>query len=159
MAAFERASIVNSLSLQELEEIIFFLKNNSIKRHGLAYPYVELTSQGWRCNLRPTRQSNGKPKYPQIDLNRFSSSWNKKLGKQLVHLIWWRAINQGLAIRPDMAISHRHEDPSILCLVQESKEMNESRKYCHKFRWYKRLAEENQPRCPHWENPCLGNDE
>jgi hypothetical protein len=153
----DRASTVNSLSTTELAEVFSFLKEKSFRRGDLRLPYVELTKHGWKCNLLPTRMPNGDPKYPQIDLSRFSTSWKKSLGKQLVHLIWWRATNGAALIQPGTHISHRHEDPSILSLVQESKEMNESRKYCHRFQWYKHQVNDDRPRCPHWDSPCEGN--
>lgn len=43
--------------------------------------------------------------------------------------------------------------------MEESWEMNQSRKHCHLFGWYKTgwyttLEGVVRSRCPHWENPC-----
>ncbi len=151
-----RASAVNSLSQKELLDVMTHLKNSNFRRLNRIIPYVELTDRGWRCNLKTTRRPDNTNKYPQIDLNRFSNNWNKRLGKQLVHLIWWRATNDGALIDPTMEISHRDMDSTILSVVQEAKEINESRKYCHAFNWYKCQPNEHSPRCPHWEHPCTG---
>jgi hypothetical protein len=148
----ERAAAVNALELKELDEIVTFMLVNKIT--GTESKYVELREGYWRCNLKCTVDRKGQPKYPQIDINRFGF---KVKGKQLVHLIWWRWETGGQLIDPTQQISHRHYSSSVLSLVQESVMMNESRKYCHLFGWFKTFPEEDKPRCPHLENPCQGD--
>ncbi len=153
----ERASVVNALSPTQLAAIGAFLKAGWFRRNGRRIPYLEWTRHGWRCNLQPTRTPDGRRKYPQVDVNRFFPPGHPRVGKQLVHLIWWRYRNGGALIRPDLQISHLHHDSCVLALTQESWEMNQSRIYCHRFGWYKSLPGEDRPRCPHWELPCLGD--
>lgn len=146
---------VNSLSTSELNDVVSFLKHSTFRRGDQSFKYVECTPEGyWKCNLQPTKTSTGDPKYAQIDLERFASIWGRHLGKQLVHLIWWRAHNNGQLLHPDLHISHRSINTRTLDLIEETREMNESRKYCHLFGWYKPLPNEDKPRCPHWEAPC-----
>ncbi len=147
----DRATKVNELTLEEINSIVEFMKKNVISQSGLYY--IEPSDRGFhKCNLKPTKTAKGEPKYPQIDLNRFK----KGLGKQLAHLIWWRYENRGALINSDLTISHCDANHQLLHLVQESRDANESRKYCHLFKWYKTKEGEDKPRCPHWEHPCTG---
>lgn len=77
-------------------------------------------------------------------------------GKVLVHHIYWRYKNEYKSLPKDLPISHLDAEPEVLNLLAESVQMNESRKYCHLFGWYKAQPDEDRPRCPHWENPCAG---
>lgn len=143
-----RGAFVNSLKPEEINRIVEFLKTEKFKRNT---PYVQHTERGWKCNLKPTKDSKGNPKHPQLDLKRFGHP-----GKQLVHMIWWRYENFHSLVRDDFTISHCDADQEILHLVEESRDCNESRKYCHLFGWYKTKVGEDRPRCPHWEHPCTG---
>ena len=146
-----RGEGVNSLSEEKLEEIINFLKKSKLSSGEFKVTKTERPEGYWRCNLACTKDAKGNPKYPQVDL--------KALGiekKQLIHLIWWRWENNGALIDPDLHISHCDADHKVLHLVQESRDLNESRKYCHLFGWYKTKPGEERPRCPHWEHPCTG---
>jgi len=154
LSSSSRGSVVNALSHDQLTEIVHFMKTKTYKRAGESIPYLEQTDRGWRCTLACTVDAKGKPKYPQLDLSRFS--FGTALGKQLVHLIYWRYDNDGEQISADLNISHCDADHTILNLVQETRDYNESRKYCHLFGWYKAKSGEDRPRCPHWEYPCCG---
>jgi hypothetical protein len=142
---------VNQLSYQQIEEIVVYMKTRNFDGYS---PYIEERPRGWFCNLQPTRSEKGKLKYPQFDLTRFRFGNIK--GKQLVHLIWWRFLNNGQLIDPELDISHLDAEAGYLSVVQETREMNESRKFCHLFCWYKVLPGEDVKRCPHRENPCTG---
>jgi len=76
--------------------------------------------------------------------------------KVLVHQLYWRYKNNYAPINPELHISHCDKEPEVLNLVAESSMMNESRKYCHLFNWYKPLPNEDWARCPHWEHLCTG---
>ena len=146
----DRAQKVNSLSMDQVKHIVNFLKTNTFRK---GKHYVEEKERGWYCNLAPTKKKNGEPKYPQLDLTRFQ--FPGITGKVLVHLVWWRWENEA-QIDPGMHISHLDVEAGYLRLTQEIVEMNESRKYCRFFGWYKVLPGETTPRCPHKENPCSG---
>ena len=147
----DRGVAVNSMTMEELVVVVEYMRKNTIRGSNL--PFIEKTDRGEKCNLKTTKTAKGDPKYPQIDLKPLPCSLQNK---QLVHLIYWRFINNGALIDPDLTISHLDKDPTILDLRQESWAMNESRKYCHMFGWYKTLPHEERARCPHWENPCTG---
>lgn len=148
-----RGSIVNDLTMEQLTVIINTMKTKTYTRGGVRQPYLEQTPTGhWRCTLACTVDARGNPKYPQLDISYIKPG----AGKQLVHLVYWRYQTRGQLIDPSLYISHRDADSTVLNLVQESREMNESRKYCHLFGWYKTKPGEDRPRCPHWENPCTG---
>jgi hypothetical protein len=149
-----RGETVNSLNKEQLEEIVKYMKTNTFPKKGKTVRYVEQRERGWFCNLECTQTMDGDPKYPQLDLNRFE--FPGITGKHLVHLIWWRWENNGANIADGSHISHVDKEPGYLALTQESVEMNESRKYCHRFGWYKKKQGEDRPRCPHWDKPCTG---
>ena len=69
--------------------------------------------------------------------------------KVLRHLIVWRYMNVGAYIPKDLDISHCDHDHTILNLVAESRELNESRKSCHLFGWYRKTDANGQILCPH----------
>jgi len=140
-----RGETVNKLSVEQLNTIVFSLQKRK---------FIIETSHGPKCTYACTKKADGTQKYPQVDLNQFH--FPGITGKQLVHLIYWRWCNNGELLDLSMDISHIDADSTILALVQEAHEMNESRKYCHLFGWYKTKPGEQRPRCPHWENPCNG---
>lgn len=153
----DRGQGVNSLTFEQLERIIEYMKSSLVKGKPMVYE----ESGKWFCSLKTTKKQDGSPKYPQVALNvrHFEDDASiHSLGKQLVHLLWWRWENRGVLIDEDRHISHLDARPGCLSVVQESREMNESRKYCHLFEWYKRKTGEDRPRCPHWENPCTGSE-
>jgi len=150
-----RGQVVNNLTLEQLQEVVDFMKSETFSSGGIHQNYVVLLPNGkWKCTLACTKSSKGEPKYPQLDLHKFS--WGVNLNKQLVHLIWWRWVNKGALLNERLTISHLDKDNTILHLTEESVELNESRKYCHLFGWYKPKPGEDKPRCPHWEVPCTG---
>lgn len=65
------------------------------------------------------------------------------------HLIVWRYLNNFAAIPEGLEISHCDHDHKILNLVAESHELNESRKACHLFGWYKEVDSNGVILCPH----------
>jgi hypothetical protein len=145
---------VNSLSIEEVDCIVDTLCEKTFKRKGitLRYLYRDPIRGKWMTDLRPTKTKKGYPKYPQVDITRFNVGVE---GKVLVHHLYFRYVYEEL-IDQTLHISHLDSDPRVVECVQESKDMNESRKYCHLFSWYKALDGEDRPRCPHWENPCSG---
>jgi hypothetical protein len=143
--------LVNTISEEKLQEIINYMKANSFN----GKKYIEKKERGWVCNLTPTKTAKGEPKYPQFDITKFGFPKGTKV---LVHHLYWRYRNNGIQVdeSTNMHISHLDADPTYIECVQESVEMNESRKYCHLFEWYKTKEGEDRPRCPHWEAPCTG---
>src|SRR4051812_23933896 len=88
-----RGLIVNSLNQEELRCIVRFLETASYQRRGISIQYLEDTNRGFRrCTLAPTMSAKCNPKYPQLDIERFKPG----VGKQLVHLIYWRHENNGM---------------------------------------------------------------
>lgn len=146
-----RASVVNELTLAQLQKIVNFMKTSTYTRKGVQMHYLVPVGEYHKCTLVCTKDKKGNYKYPQIDLNRFGIP-----GKQLVHLIYWRWINEGEKINDELTISHCDADHTVLHLVQESVQFNESRKHCHLLKWWKAHPGEGRARCPHWENPCSG---
>jgi len=142
-----KGSLVNhQLSTEEITQIITWMKKTKIQ--GKKCNYIEEKDRGWMCNLAATTTKSGDPKYPQVDITKFHFAVT---GKVLVHHLFWRFQNNGalMDLAPDMHISHLDKDKKYIECVQESKDMNESRKYCHLFSWYKVKAGEGRARCPH----------
>jgi len=137
-----RGKIVNSFTFEQLEQLV----NTMLSKNQLVEYQGKL-----KCTLAVTKNAKGNDKYAQVDTNCVG-----KPGKQLVHLIVWRWINKGAIIEENLTISHIDADHKVMHLIQESKDINESRKYCHLFGWYKTKPGENRPRCPHWEISCTG---
>lgn len=100
-----------------------------------------------------TYVTTGPGKHAQVDCRRVGYTG---AGKILVHHIYWRDKNDYALIDPTLHISHLDAEAEVLSLTMESAAMNESRKYCHLFGWYKRQPGEDRPRCPHWDTPCSG---
>jgi hypothetical protein len=143
---------INSMTKKEIDFMIDFMLNNYIP-HQKDKRYIDIGSRGYKCNLVPT-MNGWKPKNFQIDCNRA----RKGLGKVLVHTIWWRFMNNYDLIPTDGSreLSHLDTKSKFIMCVLESHDLNESRKACHKFGWYKQLIGEDRARCPHWEHPCTG---
>lgn len=74
---------------------------------------------------------------------------NVRQPKVLRHLIVWRYMNGSAYIPDELDISHCDHDNTILNLIAESRELNESRKSCHLFGWYKKTDANGQLLCPH----------
>jgi hypothetical protein len=169
---------VNQLTLDDLVKIINYMKSTMIRKWGSnenSVPYLERVkryiavgppdrwhkTKYWKCNLSPPMNKNGKVKYVQFAP---SIAGVKTIGpgvKVCVHHIWWRYIHRGYLIPSEsegLSISHRDADIRVLNLVLETRDENESRKYCHKYNWYVRREGEDRARCPHWERPCTGPD-
>lgn len=103
----------------------------------------------FRDDLKPTKV-NG---HPQATVSKalmgkldFDPWANTKRGqvKVLRHLVVWRYLNGGALLPDDLQISHVDADHTVLNLVAESRTLNESRKYCHLYRW----------NCPHSYYEC-----
>jgi len=140
---------VNNMTLGQIHTIANYMVNNNIQGRNVRYVY--LGSRGMKCNLAPTVNNRGQPKYPQIDCNR----WVPGSGKQLVHAIWWRHINNAM-IPAGLELSHIDANPRYIETRAETHDYNESRKYCHLFGWFDTLPGEANLRCPHWEHHCTG---
>jgi hypothetical protein len=137
-----RGQVVNTFTFEQLNDIVLRMKDKGqlIPERGML-----------RCTLATTKDTRNNEKYAQVD-----TTFIGVRGKQLVHLICWRWYNNGALLDETKTISHIDADHKVMNLVEESWELNESRKYCHLFKWYKVLTGENRPRCPHWEIPCTG---
>jgi hypothetical protein len=148
---------VNDLTPRQVKLICQHLQNDTFKvrNQNERKPYLEFGRRGIICNLAPTRNKKGGYKYPQIDITKW---WGGRKGKVLVHAVWWRYLNRYQKIDPNMELSHLDANPKYIETVLETVEMNESRKFCHYFKWYLKIPGEDRPRCPHWENPCNGPD-
>lgn len=105
------------------------------------------------CPLKPTKK-NG---HPQVSYDKFGFG-----SKPLVHALWWRWENRDdkaqtcPLIDLELDLSHVDGEEGSVNVIQEFRDMNESRKYCHMFEWYKVKDGEDRARCPHWEYPCSG---
>ena len=147
-----RNSIIqlNNLSYAELES--FWTKRLAttrfweVRRHTLVGDRVILCT-----NLEPVK-SGGKP---QIYFNGLTT-------KPLVHALWWRWENRNEEDQTcpliDVTLHLSHIDCALdsVTTILESRDVNESRKYCALFNWFAPLPGEVRPRCPHWEIPCSG---
>ena len=149
----KRGVLANSLSEEILVKIVQYLKENINPSSGEPFLTTVKRKSGkfYRCNMSCIKDAKGNDKWPQKDLTRFGFRH-----KVLVHHIWWRYENSFAPIPDGLDISHLDADHQVLRLVAESRDVNESRKYCHLFKWYKPLPGEPRPRCPHWNNPCSG---
>jgi hypothetical protein len=89
----------------------------------------------------------------KLDLNYWDNDIDQF--KVLRHLVVWRYLNDYALIPDKLQISHCDHDPMILNLVAESRDLNESRKYCHKYKWYMETDSSNTILCPHRSyHPC-----
>lgn len=139
----------NQLSKEQIENLV----TNMIKSKYITMVQRE-DKQGRIVNYyKSLYKTTGEGKHGQVDTKNVGGS-----GKVLVHHIFWRYLNgyQRIPIDDNMHISHLDAEPEVQNLVLESKDMNESRKYCHMFGWYQKRSNEPTPRCPHWEHPCTG---
>lgn len=117
--------LVDQLSKEQVESMVESLIETGmlvlVERNG---SFFYKTSHKLRDKYR---------RHPQVDCRRVG--FNKKV---LVHHILWRYQNNfelvgGIRL---IHISHLDVDPTVLNLRKETKEVNESRKYCHLFGWY-----------------------
>lgn len=140
-----RAEGVNDLSPKQIDAIISELRTKghiiSVTRDGVVYD---------RCTLATT----GVDKHAQCTITKHVGASQQR--KELVHLIYWRQKNAYALIPSDAHISHLDADHKILHLTSESAALNESRKHCHAFGWWRVDPLQGRPRCPHWEVPCTG---
>jgi len=151
MSKRQRGEGVNSLTTLQINAIVTELLSK-----GTVIKIVRGEREFYRCSLAATKDAKGNPKHPQCTITKHAPLPEGQQHKQLVHLIWYRYVNEGAMIPDDQHISHLDADQQVLHLTAETRELNESRKYCHLFGWYKNLPGEDRPRCPHWENPCTG---
>ena len=154
----ENNVLVNYMLRAEVKAAIRFMKRHVIR--GGTRNYIEDTGwRGYMCNLAPTRKPNGSYKYAQMDIARFGVTRQRRRalkGKVLVHSLWWRYSNGYRKIPINLELSHIDANPKMILTRLETHEMNESRKYCHLYHWYRILPGEQAPRCPHKEFPCRG---
>jgi hypothetical protein len=141
----EHGSLANSLTKDQIDKII-----DNMRVKGKLVP-VERSKKFYEKALYKT---TGKDKHCQVDITSLIGA--KSTTKVLVHHVYWRYKNNYETLPKGLHISHLDAEPEVQHLTAESREMNESRKYCHLFGWYKRLPNEDKIRCPHWENPCTG---
>jgi hypothetical protein len=133
---------VNALGDEQIEAMI-----QTMRQKGKLVP----VRRGDRCFEKSMYKTTGPNKHGQVDLAPVG-----RRGKALVHHIYWRYKNGYRPLPDDLPISHLDAEPEVLHLTAESVQMNESRKYCHLFKWYKAKPGEDHPRCPHREEPCTG---
>lgn len=151
----ERGETVNMLSPASIDAIIKKMYEKGrlvdVKRiiKGTIYTFP-------KCTLACTLDPKGKPKYAQTSITKYLPATGRSQEKALVHLIYWRYTNGYKLIPEDLEISHRDADHTVLNLTAEVKPMNESRKYCHQFGYWKAFMGESRARCPHKECPCTG---
>lgn len=151
MSKRQRGEGVNSLTPIQINNIAAELLSK-----GAVFKIVRGDREFFQCSLAATKDAKGNPKHPQCTITRHAPLPDGQQHKQLVHLIWYRYVNEGATIPEDLHFSHLDADPRTLHLTAESPQANESRKYCHLFGWYKTKPGEDRPRCPHWETPCTG---
>ena len=139
----KRAEKVNLMKKKEIKKVIKSMKKKRhiIKKDGY-----------WNCVPGPNKKGG----YAQVDITNYCKEGSGVTKKVLVHHIYWRYKNDYQKIASGKEISHLHADNTVLDLVEESWELNQSRKWCHFFKWYKPLDGETTPRCPHKECPCKG---
>lgn len=102
--------------------------------------------------LRPGRAPPGNPVLSVDRLTGPGGQW-----KVLLHLVVWRHLNQGALLPAGLEISHYNVNNSILDLVAESHELNESRKWCKVFGWHivqNQFIPVQPVLCPHTYCPC-----
>lgn len=139
-------SAVNSMTRPAIEGTIETLLSKGriyeVQRDGCLF---------YKCGLATT----GVNKHAQVTIPQEFRRPNDPQ-KVLVHLLWWRYMNDFNIIPEGMHVSHLDADQQILHLTIESPALNESRKHCHLNGWYKVDPLRNTPRCPHWECCCTG---
>lgn len=162
-----RSTLVNYFTKSDIELIVEDWINNDKNFNYVPYglrPMFGTMGVYNTClfkdDLEPTKV-NG---HPQATISRNLQSlldfdpWKgteKDQVKVLRHLVVWRYMNNGAQIPQELEISHCDHDPTILNLIAESKDLNESRKSCHKFGWYKNNDSNNVLLCPHrYYHPC-----
>lgn len=105
-------------------------------------------------SLKPTKAAG----HPQVSWVKFGFGPRKPQ----LHALWWRWENRDDVaqtcplIDESLHLSHVDSEEGSVNCVAESVQENESRKYCHLFRWYSIDPVYGRARCPHWENPCSG---
>jgi len=135
--------IANRLSLEQIDAVVATMRASGQLVDG---------PRGLMCTLAPTVDARGRPKYPQKDVRSVTNG--RVTSKVLVHHIVWRHRTRAM-VDPALDISHLDKDKAYVEATQEETAMNESRKYCHLFGWYK-IEAAGKKRCPHWEHPCTG---
>lgn len=107
-------------------------------------------SRGFFCTLIPNRPK-GYPQYEKIHsivLFQFLFRVRVTGGRRvLVHQLVWRHQNGYALVDDTQDISHLDAEHGYVNCTQESRVMNESRNYCHRFGWYKTKPGEDRPRC------------
>jgi len=157
---------VNSLSFQQLEDIINYCKNSYVRSGPMAGRKMLQTIGGNGTEIYPHGQviymtNFMSTTYPRIHIpNSLWNSWETKPPAQnfLFHLVFWRWINGGREcdLNPNKHISHlicyRGPDPllsseNFLLLREEDRVVNESRKPC----WDKHVELDflAKGKCPH----------
>lgn len=139
--------VANLLTPDELSAAFTFMTTSFVRGDVL---YLEQRARGLFCNLACTVDRKGRPKYPQLDMKRFTGG---RVGKVLVHHLVWRVQNHFLPIPEDLQVSHLDSEHGYVSCTVETPSQNESRKYCHLFQWFSPLNGELHARCPHLEFP------
>lgn len=142
----KRGEKINQMTQSEIKAVVESL----LKRK---YIYQDKKTLLWVCTMVPNKNEG----YAQTDVTGACKNGSQVTGKVLVHHLWFRYQNGFAKIKDNMEISHLNKSANILNVIEESWEMNQSRKYCHLFGWYKAFPNEENPRCPHKENPCRGD--
>lgn len=162
-----RSTLVNYFTKSDIELIVkdWILNDNNFNYvpYGIRPMFGTIENYNtclFKDDLEPTKV-NG---HPQATISKNLKSllefdpWKgteKDQVKVLRHLVVWRYMNNGAQIPQELEISHCDHDPTILNLIAESKDLNESRKSCHKFGWYKNNDSKDVLLCPHrYYHPC-----
>jgi hypothetical protein len=158
---------VNSLLPYQLDALIQYMLNTQIRSGaGRGHPMMEQLANTplglgaiYLCNMEASP-------YPRVYIpNPLWNSWpdDQKPSTRsfLVHLVFWRWMNQYRLCEPNLHISHRvcyrGQNPRLksenfLLVTQEHRDVNESRKYC--WNQIEGLNWCQEGRCPH-RPPCV----
>jgi hypothetical protein len=153
-----RSDIVNKLSVKDIDTIVKYWLDNDDGFHYVTqkerpdlpkHPTRKESTIYFQDGLKPTKKDG----HPQATIstqlkNKLSfNPWEltgKSQVKLLRHLVVWRYMNKGALVPEELHISHADHDHTVLNLIAESKNLNESRKYCHMYQWA----------CPHVYHKC-----
>jgi hypothetical protein len=152
-----RNGMVNELSYRDVKTVVehWILNDSRFNYVSLEdrpdlppHDSIDGVARYFKDDLVPTKKDG----HPQATIPRKLyknlDAWegSEKSGqiKVLRHLVVWRYMFKGALLPKNLDISHCDHDHTILNLVAESRDLNESRKYCHLFRWT----------CPHEYHKC-----
>jgi hypothetical protein len=147
---------INSIVEDWLDNDTYFNYESRVNRPDLmAHPNNNNFTYYPKDDLVPT----GKAKHSQATVSKkrlihvlernYWAEFKKEQLKLSRHRVYWRYQNHGALIPRNLQISHTDRDHNLLILCAESKNLNESRKYCHLYGWTG-----TNGLCPHRYFPC-----